>query len=161
MQPALSSSSTSRAGMTRLPVPRTPPRSPAVRSRITADRAHRVRSGGRAHARGMDAESHACAALERDGWQVLGRRLRTEAGEVDMVAERDGLLAIVEVKARPTLSEAAAALSPRQRSRLSSAAEILLAENPGWGREGVRFDLLLVDAGMAVRRIADAFRPEA
>ena len=109
----------------------------------------------------MDAESHACAALERDGWQVLGRRLRTEAGEVDMVAERDGLLAIVEVKARPTLSEAAAALSPRQRSRLSSAAEILLAENPGWGREGVRFDLLLVDAGMAVRRIADAFRPEA
>jgi putative endonuclease len=65
------------------------------------------------------------------------------------------------VKARPTLAEAAAALSARQRARLSSAAEILLAENPGWGREGVRFDVLLVDAARTVRRIADAFRQEA
>jgi putative endonuclease len=36
-----------------------------------------------------------------------------------------------------------------------------LAENPGWGREGVRFDVLLVDAARTVRRIADAFRQEA
>ena len=48
-----------------------------------------------------------------------------------MVAERDGLLAFIEVKARPSLAEAAFALGPRQRARLVAAAECWLAENPG------------------------------
>lgn len=106
----------------------------------------------------MSAEAAACAALEDDRWVVLARRLRTEAGEVDMLAERDGMLAIVEVKARPRLADAAAAVSPRQRARLLAAAEIILAEHPEWGAAGVRFDVLVVDAAGRVRRIADAFR---
>ncbi len=101
------------------------------------------------------------AALVADGWTVLGQRLRTAAGEVDMVAERDGLLAIIEVKRRARLADAALALGAKQRGRLIAAAEILLAEHPGWGAAGVRFDVLLVDAQGAVRRIADAFRVEA
>lgn len=80
------------------------------------------------------------------------------AGEVDVVAERDGLLAIVEVKHRPSLADAAAALSVRQRNRLLMAAEILLGENPEWGRQGVRFDVVVIDAAGTIRRIADAFR---
>ena len=119
-----------------------------------------VHRGRTAQCRGLAAEAAACAALEAEGWTVLGRRLRTEAGEVDAVAEKDGLLAVLEVKSRPTLADAAAALSPRQRARLLAAAAILLAENPQWGRNGVRFDVLLVDAAGAVRRIADAFRLE-
>jgi putative endonuclease len=117
-------------------------------------------SGGRAHALGLAAEAAACAALRRDGWTVLGQRLRTAAGELDVVAEKDGLLAIIEVKARPTLADAAAALSPRQQARLLGAAEITLAAHPGWGANGVRFDLLVVDAAGSVRRIVDAFRLE-
>lgn len=116
---------------------------------------------GRANqAGGLAAEAAAAHALEADGWTVLARRLRTAAGEIDMVAEREGLLAIIEVKQRPSLAEAAYALAPRQQARLLTAAEILLAEHPEWGREGVRFDLLLVDAQGAVRRITDAFRRE-
>jgi putative endonuclease len=89
---------------------------------------------------------------------VLARRCRTEAGELDLVAERDGLLAFVEVKARPSLQEAAFALGPRQRARLVAAAECWLAVNPGHGAAGMRFDVLLVAADGAVRRITDAFR---
>jgi len=89
---------------------------------------------------------------------VLARRARTPAGELDLIAERDGLLAFVEVKARPNLSEAAFALGPRQRARLVAAAECWLAGNPGHGAAGIRFDLLLVAVDGAVRRIADAFR---
>jgi putative endonuclease len=118
----------------------------------------RQQRGRRAHARGVSAEAAAGAALETDGWVVLARRLRTEAGEVDMLAERDGVLAVVEVKARPNLADAAAAVSPRQRARLLAAAEIVLAEHPDWGAAGVRFDILVVDAAGRVRRIADAFR---
>ena len=91
---------------------------------------------------------------------VRGRRIRTAAGELDLIAERDGLLAIIEVKARPTLSGAAVALTERQRRRLVAAAEIVLAEHPEWGANGVRFDVLVVDAAGAVRRISDAFRME-
>jgi putative endonuclease len=122
-----------------------------------ADAARRLR-GARAEVTGRDAEDAAVAALLRDGWAVLARRARTPAGELDLVAEREGLLAFVEVKARPSLSEAAFALQPRQRGRLIGAAECWLAENPGHGVAGMRFDVLLVAADGTVRRIADAFR---
>ncbi|GGG47689.1 UPF0102 protein [Caldovatus sediminis] len=111
-----------------------------------------------AEARGRAAESRAAAALAREGWTILARRVRTGAGELDLIAERDGLLAFVEVKARPRLAEAAAALAPRQRARLMAAAEAWLAANPGHGAAGMRFDVMLVAADGAVRRIADAFR---
>lgn len=117
--------------------------------------------GLRAQASGVAAEAACCDALRRDGWAILGQRVRTPAGEVDIVAERAGLLAIVEVKHRPVLAEAAAAVSTRQRARLLLAGDILLGEHPDWGREGVRFDVMVVDAAGVVRRIADAFRHEA
>jgi putative endonuclease len=79
---------------------------------------------------------------------------------VDIVAERDGMLVIVEVKARPTLADGAVALTPRQQRRLVAAAELILGEHPDWGTNGVRFDILLVDAVGRIRRIADAFRAE-
>lgn len=120
----------------------------------------RTRQGTLAHAAGLEAETLACAALAREGWTVLGRRLRTRAGEIDIAAERDGLLALVEVKRRPDLAAAARALTPRQQARSIAAAEALLAANPHWGRAGIRFDLILVDAAGRVRRIADAFRQE-
>ena len=104
------------------------------------------------HARGLAAEEAAGAALIADGWTVLGRRLRTPAGEVDLAAERDGLLALVEVKRRAALADAAYALGRHQRARLLAAAEMLLAANPGWGRAGVRFDVIVVDAAGRVRR---------
>ncbi len=110
------------------------------------------------HARGLAAEAAACAALAAEGWTVLARRARTPAGEVDVVAERDGLLALVEVKRRRSLVEAAYALGARQRARLLAAAAVMLAANPGWGAAGVRFDVIVVDAAGRVRRIADAFR---
>jgi putative endonuclease len=118
----------------------------------------RSRRGQAADQRGRSAEDAAGLALEREGWIILARRLRTPAGEIDLVAEKDGLLAIVEVKARPSLADAAESLSGRQRARLVLATEIVLLNHPEWGPNGVRFDLLLVDAGGVVRRIADAFR---
>jgi putative endonuclease len=120
--------------------------------------AQRSAVGQRADASGRGAEAVAARALEGDGWAILARRARTPAGEIDLVAERDGVVAFVEVKRRPALADAAAALAPRQRLRLLAAAEVLLAANPSWGQSGVRFDVVLVDDAGQVRRIADAFR---
>lgn len=118
----------------------------------------RTLQGANAFAAGLDAEGIAARALEQDGWHLHARRLRTAAGEIDLIAEKAGLLAFIEVKHRPTLAGAAAALGHRQRQRLIAAAEIVLAENPGWGIAGVRFDVIVVDRAGAIRRIADAFR---
>jgi putative endonuclease len=120
---------------------------------------HARRQRGRAaYATGIAAEEAACAALIADGWTILARRLRTKAGEVDAVAEKAGILSIIEVKSRPTLAEAAIALTVRQQSRLVGACEIILGEHPDWGANGVRFDILVVNQVGKVRRIADAFR---
>ena len=116
--------------------------------------------GARAYRGGVAAEDIACRALVAEGWTILARRLRTAAGEIDVVADRDGLLAIIEVKRRPTLADAARALSKSQQTRLMQAAEAVLAAHPDWGAQGVRFDVMLVDAGGQVRRIVDAFRLE-
>ncbi len=107
---------------------------------------------------GVRAEECACRALINEGWSILGRRLRTKSGEIDAVAQKNGLLAFVEVKARATLAMAADAIRPRQQARLLAAAEILLAEHPDWGEHGVRFDILLVDPTLRVRRVQDALR---
>jgi len=114
--------------------------------------------GRTAYTTGLAAEDAACAALIVDGWTIRARRLRTKAGEIDAIAEKAGILAIIEVKSRPTLAEAAIALTIRQQSRLVAACEIILAEHPDWGANGVRFDILVVNPARQIRRIADAFR---
>ena len=122
---------------------------------------NKSKRGQTANTLGHAAEARAELALRDDGWQIRARRLRTAAGEIDLVAEREGLAAIVEVKARPTLMEAAFALAPRQQIRIMAAAEIALADHPEWGRSGVRFDVMLVDQAGHVRRVSDAFRMSA
>ncbi len=53
---------------------------------------------------GLLGEELAARALYAAGWRILGRRVATPAGEVDLVVRRGGLLAAVEVKAGRTRS---------------------------------------------------------
>ena len=112
-----------------------------------------------AQARGVVAEAQVAQVLMAEGWHVLGQRVRTSLGELDLITERCGVLVFIEVKQRATLTDAAYALSPRQIVRLCAAAEAWMAANPGHGDAGVRFDVLLRDDAGGMRRIVDAFRP--
>ncbi len=114
--------------------------------------------GARAQHQGVQGESKVAAALGQSGWTIHGQRVRTAAGEVDIVAERDGILTLVEVKTGPDLATAAYALSPRQQQRLLLAGAILQGQHPDWGRDGMRFDAWLVDRLGRLRHIPDAFR---
>jgi putative endonuclease len=121
--------------------------------------AAREARGRAAQARGVAAEEACAGMLARAGFHVLARRIRTGAGEIDILARRGALTLVIEVKARPRAEEAAFAISPRQRARLAAAAEALMADEPGWFGEGLRFDAMLVGADGEVRWIEDAFRP--
>lgn len=112
-----------------------------------------------AERRGRTAETVAAWYLRLRGFGILARRVRTPAGEIDLVARRGRLLVFVEVKARPTLDAAAESLGPRQRKRLADAAAIWLAGHRHAG--AIRFDVLLVAPWSVPRHIVDAFRPDA
>ena len=106
---------------------------------------------------GISAESRAAAFLVAKGYRILARRWRSPLGEIDIVAARRHTLIFVEVKARPDLDQAAEAVTPRQRQRIASAAELWLAQNPQVQFQDSRFDAVLVAPGKMPRHIQAAF----
>jgi putative endonuclease len=113
-----------------------------------------------AERRGRRSELVATLLLIAKGYRIMGRRVRTRAGEIDIVAHSPGgILCFVEVKARESLRQAREALLPRQRDRISRAAEIYLAQRRGWVPKGVRFDTIVVAARWWPVHVRDAWRP--
>jgi len=107
-----------------------------------ADEARQLRF--RAYRKGHRGERLAALALMLKGYRILARRHRTKLGEIDLIARRGDLVLIVEVKARPTLTEAMEALSRISERRIEAAADLWLARQPDYGRLSVRFDMIAV-----------------
>jgi putative endonuclease len=97
--------------------------------------------------RGRLSEWLAAALMMAKGYRILGRRVRTPHGEVDLVAVRGKRLAFVEVKRRPTRLEGEAALTPRQAGRISRAAEYWVARHPAYRDHEQGLDAILVLPG--------------
>ncbi|MFQ6018880.1 MAG: YraN family protein [Kiloniellaceae bacterium] len=114
----------------------------------------------RAYGRGRKAEKLAAWWLRLKGYRILARDFRVPLGEIDLIARRGRVLALVEVKARPNLAAAGEAIGPRQRARIRRAAELFLQRHPGLAGLDVRFDVVLIAAGHRPRHIADAWRIE-
>lgn len=117
------------------------------------------------HARrvlGTLGEQAACDVLAGDGYRILHRNYRVRGGELDIVAERDGVLVFCEVKTRTTaifgLPEESVTVDKRRRIR-RLATEYLFRENRR--STAMRFDVISVsaDGGRVgdVRHIENAF----
>ena len=98
----------------------------------------------RAQRRGRLAEWLCLWHLRLRGWQILARGWRCPAGEIDILARRGRVLAVIEVKSRGEFATAASALAPRQRRRITRAAEAFLRQHSELARLDLRFDLMLV-----------------
>lgn len=116
-------------------------------------------TGRAAHRLGLRAEMLAALLLRLKGYRILATRLKTPAGEIDMVARRGRALAIIEVKARADATAAAEALQPRQLKRLERAAAHFLGRNPALAGLDLRFDVVLVTPRRLPRHMKDAWRP--
>ncbi|MGJ3649043.1 YraN family protein [Sphingomonas sp. GlSt437] len=109
-----------------------------------------------AEARGRRGERVAAWWLRLKGWRILDKRVRTPAGEVDLVARRGNLIAFVEVKTRATAAELDLAIDERRLARVAAAAEILMPRYATAG-EDIRIDVILIAPGARPRHIENAW----
>jgi putative endonuclease len=124
---------------------------------VSLDRSAR---GGRARRAGRRGEWVCALWLVAKGYRLLGFRLRTAAAEIDLLALKGGVVAVVEVKRRRTLEEALEAVSWRQRQRLAGAARSIAVRRPDLAHAPVRLDLIALAPGRLPRHIRDAWRDE-
>jgi putative endonuclease len=115
-----------------------------------------------AEKRGRSSETLAALLLRLKGYRILGRRVRTHAGEIDLVAKSPrGVLCFIEVKARPQSRAAIESVAPRQQQRIARAASLFVAGKPVLAQSPMRFDIVTVSPRAIPRHIRDAFRPHA
>jgi putative endonuclease len=111
---------------------------------------------------GQEGEARACAYLQRRGYRILGRNVRSGGVEIDIVASRPRLLVFVEVKTRSSrragLPEES--VDARKCARIVRGAASWLQEQAR-PFEQVRFDVIACESsevnGWRIRHIPDAF----
>jgi putative endonuclease len=99
--------------------------------------------------------------LRRRGWRVVQRRFRNGHRDIDLVVERDGTIAFVEVKARkgPEFGGPVQAVNYRKRKQLERSAMVWI-DRHGREHESYRFDVvgvLLNGADVRVCHVENAF----
>jgi putative endonuclease len=96
-----------------------------------------------AEKRGRRGEAMAAWFLRFRGWRIVGARVKTPRGEVDLIARRGKTVAFVEVKMRSKAIDLATAVDAYRLRRVAAAAEILL---PKYGKdtENMQIDVILV-----------------
>lgn len=96
---------------------------------------------------------------------MLGVRVRTVAGEIDIVACKRDTLIVVEVKARVHHDAALTSVDATKRARLVRAALALQTDAKIAGRRGgcfpnMRFDVMTVTPWGWPRHMTDAWRAD-
>lgn len=108
--------------------------------------------------RGREGEAAAAMWLAAQGWQVVAERVKTKAGEIDLVIRKPGLVAFVEVKWRARAAALADAIDEKRLTRVARAAELVA---PDYAREGedIRIDVILLAPGRKPDHIENAWMP--
>src|SRR5262249_2331614 len=103
-----------------------------------------------AERRGRIAEFIAALWLMAKGYRILGQRLRTPHGEVDLAAGTQGVLVIVGDKARKSFQAGSDGVPPTGQQRIMRAAQTLAGR---WRLNAapIRFDLVVIGAGLLPR----------
>lgn len=107
-----------------------------------SERSSRQNRGLRSRQQGHSAEWFAALYLMAKGYQILGFRLKTPQAEIDILARKGRILAVIEVKRRQNPELALLALKAGQQERLLSAGAYLVRSRPALSRLQPRLDLI-------------------
>lgn len=108
--------------------------------------------------RGRQGEAEAAMFLAQQGWRILAARVKTKAGEIDLVAKRTGLVAFIEVKWRARAATLADAIDERRLARVAAAVECVW-QNYATEGEDIRIDVILLAPGRKPTHIENAWMP--
>lgn len=114
--------------------------------------------GAAARIAGRRSEWIAALWLMAKGYRIIGFRLKTPQAEIDLLALRGGVLAVVEVKRRVCLANALEAVGHDQRQRLRRAGAALAARRSSLAGAAVRLDLMALAPGKLPRHVPDAWK---
>ena len=106
--------------------------------------------------KGIFAERVASKILASKGYEILGQRIRTEYGEIDLLVQKGNEIVAVEVKLRKTLIRAKSCIPFKQQKRILNAL-LLIASERGNSFENYRVDVICLDAIGRFEHIKDAF----
>ena len=106
---------------------------------------------------GRRGEAWAALFLRAQGYRIIGARVKTPVGEIDLIARRGQTIAIVEVKSRSfSHQEAEALLAVNQRRIVRAAQFWLTGRNEAVGLD-IRFDVIFLAPFAWPRHIVNAF----
>ncbi|MBF0358902.1 MAG: YraN family protein [Magnetococcales bacterium] len=113
---------------------------------------------------GDQGEKMASAYLEKHGYKILDRNIRSRSGEIDLIAMDGNTLVFCEVRTRGgrSLDQAAESIDVRKQQRLTRLAEEYLQKHQEFSDHDCRFDAVLLQKEQdrwTLSLIADAFRP--
>ena len=98
--------------------------------------------------------------LKQNGYVILARNYRVRSGEVDLIAQKNEVIAFVEVKCRTahyfSLSEV---VTKKKQEKIARAARFFIAEHANL-LLSYRFDVALIEGENAVVYIENAFSVE-
>ncbi|MBP2159829.1 MULTISPECIES: YraN family protein [Asticcacaulis] len=117
----------------------------------------RAATGFAARKRGHLLEYVALVHLMLKGYRILGFRLKTPRGEIDILAQKGQRLAVIEVKSRMTIEAAVESVSFIQQERLWQAGLALQARKPQLARLDLNIDLYTLVPGQWPRHAINAF----
>lgn len=102
-------------------------------------------AGGRREL-GLKGEAAAAAYLESEGYRIIERNWRCPSGELDLIAETDGVIVFVEVRSRRdtgTFGTAEESVDARKRNKVRETANFYLYRNRAFDKK-TRFDVIAV-----------------
>jgi putative endonuclease len=106
---------------------------------------------------GRHGETIAAWFLRLRGYRIRDMRVKTKVGEIDIVAERFGVTAFVEVKTRTRTTGDFDPLLAVDRARIIRAAQMYVARHPALAERTLRFDIILLAPGQWPRHLINAF----
>lgn len=109
-------------------------------------------------ARGRAGEDRAVLHLEREGYVVLARNVRTKGGELDVVAKDGEVLCFIEVRRRDKAEDALLSIDRKKQAQVARAAAAYLGTLSSIPR--CRFDVVVV-AGERCDLVRNAFEAPA
>lgn len=114
----------------------------------------------RAEARGRRAERWAALWLVLKGYRIVSLREKTASGELDIVARKGRILAIVEVKGRNTLADGVNALTWHQQQRIIRGTSSFSGRRRQYARLDIRYDLIVIRPWRLPFHSRQAFWPD-